>query len=65
MQLQSQFVGKPPVARALTVSPADEDIIVGTSTCDILEVNENGQACLFFLLHAVLTYYHDSCSVAA
>jgi hypothetical protein len=34
---------KPPVTRALTVSPLDEDIILGTASCDILEVKEGHQ----------------------
>jgi hypothetical protein len=46
LQLQPQYssAGKAPVVRALCVSPLDKDIMVGTSACDIWEVNENKQA---------------------
>jgi hypothetical protein len=48
LRLESPFgrQEKQPVVRALSVSPADGDIIVGTSSCDILEVNEARQVCL-------------------
>ena len=32
-----------PAIRALTVSPLDEDIVLGTSTCDVIELNSHQQ----------------------
>lgn len=45
LQLQPQYGGaaKGPVVRAMCVSPLDKDIMVGTSACDIWEVNDNKQ----------------------
>lgn len=47
LQLQPQYGGaaKAPIVRALCVSPLDKDIMVGTSACDIWEVNDNKQVC--------------------
>ena len=36
-------LAKVPAVRALAVSPQDEDIIVGTGACDVLEVNAHQQ----------------------
>jgi hypothetical protein len=36
---------KLPAVRALTVSPVDEDIVIGTAACDITEVIEHRQVC--------------------
>lgn len=45
LQLEPSYGGatKAPVVRALCVSPLDKDIMVGTSSCDIWEVNDNKQ----------------------
>ena len=45
LQLQPSYgaASKPPVVRALCVSPLDKDIMIGTSACDIWEVNDHKQ----------------------
>ena len=35
--------GRVPAIRALTVSPLDEDIVLGTGTCDVIEVSTHQQ----------------------
>lgn len=59
---------KVPAVRALTVSPLDEDIVIGTATCDVIEVNTHQQArsvsfvprrlliaCMLLTMHQVIS----------